>query len=79
MSDTAIKEEIVTSLNGRSLSHSLPPEDYVSHIKIWEENAPTGGQAAVDEGALKPRYILLTSEYCLTELVGSAIDLAFWL
>ncbi|KAJ1301562.1 hypothetical protein OPQ81_008810 [Rhizoctonia solani] len=43
-----------------TLDNDLPPEDYVSHIKIWEENVPTTGQAPTDEGALKPRYILLT-------------------
>lgn len=63
MSDTTVKDEIIASLNSRALTHSLPPEDYVSHLKIWEENAPTNGQAPADEGALKPRYILLTSKY----------------
>lgn len=63
MSDSTVKEEIIASLNNRSLTHSLPPEDYVSHIKIWEDNVPANGQAATDEGALKPRYILLTSKY----------------
>ncbi|KAF8755980.1 Exocyst complex component SEC3 N-terminal PIP2 binding PH [Rhizoctonia solani] len=62
MSDTTVKDEIISSLNNRSLTHSSPPEDYVSHIKIWEENLPTNGQAPAEEGALKPRYILLTSE-----------------
>ena len=63
MSDTTIKEEISSSLHNRALTHNLPPEDYISHIKIWEENTAVNGQAPTDEGALKPRYILLTSEY----------------
>jgi hypothetical protein len=63
MSSTTIKEEIIASLHNRALTHSQPPEDYVSHIKIWEENAGVNGQLPTDEGDLKPRWILLTSEY----------------
>ncbi|KAG8738462.1 hypothetical protein FRC10_006808 [Ceratobasidium sp. 414] len=50
MSDaTVIKEQISSSLSARSLTHSLPPEDYVSHIKIWEDNVGVSGQLPTDE------------------------------
>ncbi|KAG8715818.1 hypothetical protein FRC08_010143 [Ceratobasidium sp. 394] len=61
MSDSAIiKEQISSSLNNRSLTHNLPPEDYVSHIKIWEDNVAIDGRPPTDEGSMKPRWILLT-------------------
>lgn len=69
MSDTTVKEEITSSLHNRALTHNLSPEDYVSHIKIWEENTGVNGQAPTDEGALKPRYILLTSGWSQTSFV----------
>ncbi|KAG8792705.1 hypothetical protein FRC12_005162 [Ceratobasidium sp. 428] len=61
MSDSAtIKEQISSSLHNRSLTHNLPLEDYVSHIKIWEDNVSVGGQPPTDEGSMKPRWILLS-------------------
>ncbi|QRW06016.1 Exocyst complex component Sec3 [Ceratobasidium sp. AG-Ba] len=61
MSDpTTIKEQISSSLHTRSSTHNLPDEDYVSHIKIWEDNVVVNGQPPTDEGSMKPRWILLT-------------------
>jgi len=61
MSDTIIKEEIISSLHHRALAHNFPAEDYVSHIKIWEENTVNG--EPTDENDIRLRYLLLTSKY----------------
>ncbi|KAG9118905.1 hypothetical protein FRC07_006334 [Ceratobasidium sp. 392] len=59
-SSAVLKEQISSSLHNRSLTHNLPLEDYVSHIKIWEDNVGISGQAPTDEGFMKPRWILLS-------------------
>ena len=46
----SVRQRIVSSV----FTTKLVEETYVSHIKIWEEDAS-------DDGGKKPRYIILSS------------------
>ena len=63
----SVRQRIVASVFSR-LNATVHQEDYVAHVKIWEEVSP-------EEGGRKPRYIIIARMYSLLLYTRSCTDL----
>jgi len=64
-----IRQRIIASIFSKRSASGALEEQYISHIKIYEDVAP--GQ---DDGGRKARYILLSREYSSNKCASRLVD-----
>jgi hypothetical protein len=64
-----IRQRIIASVFSKRSPSGALEEQYISHIKIYEDVAP--GQ---DDGGRKARYILLSREYSSNKYASRLVD-----